>query len=368
MHLHRRLAPLLALPLLVAVTSCRTRPFDVGTWVFSEDAAVPVDSSVPGDAASDLADLGPIPPDYNFPLFDLTIPRSNCGAYTIQTTVITHADLLIVQDRSRSMAQGIDGGNNPGPGMSKWEQVSAAIQQVVSRTNSIDWGLMLYGNGSQCGVNQNPDVPIAPNNGAIIRQVLQGTVLAPSTPTTLAISNAVAYLQGLKDKHPHYLMVATDGQPTCPGGNGNGSDATAAIAAVRAAAGAGIPVFVVGIGTNTGAEQTLDSMGKAGGVPNTRPGEPANYTVTSTQDLITLLDATALRITPCIYALPAEPPDPGKVTFQGRGGEIVRDTKHVDGWDFSDDGMSVVFYGPACDVLKAGAITSVDTVYGCPGD
>lgn len=362
----RRLALGCAAPLVLLVASggCRTRPFDIAFLNGDEDFSVPADAA-PSD---DLSDLGPVPPDYNFPLFDLTIPRENCGAYTIQTTLITHADLLIVQDRSRSMAQGADGTNNPPPGQRKWDLVVEAIEKVVGTTSTVDWGLLLFGNGVQCGVNPDPDVAVAPGSAARIKAVLDGTALAPSTPTALAISNAVAYFSKLNDKHPHYLLVATDGLPTCNNGGGGNNDSTATIAAVRAAAGVGISTFVVGIGTSTGADETLDAMGQAGGVPNTRPGEPANYTVSNTTELKDLLEATALRITPCIYALPAAPPNPRSITIQGRGGVVQRDLTHNNGWDLGDDGMSVQFFGEACDVLKAGAITSVDAIYGCPGD
>ena len=56
---------------------------------------------------------------------DLAIPRDNCGVYTITTTNIVRADLLLVQDKSGSMAQGINGQRNPcTPASSQWTNAS----------------------------------------------------------------------------------------------------------------------------------------------------------------------------------------------------------------------------------------------------
>src|SRR5262245_3354438 len=49
-------------------------------------------------------DLGPPPVDAfdaALPL-DLTVPRDNCGDYLIETTRVIRADMLVVQDKSRS--------------------------------------------------------------------------------------------------------------------------------------------------------------------------------------------------------------------------------------------------------------------------
>ena len=144
-------------------------------------------------------------------------------------------------------------------------------------------------------------------------------------------------------------------------------DSPATIAAVQAAAAAGVHTFVVGIGSNTGADKTLVAMAKAGREPNTTPGQPAYYTVTSTQDLVDILEKAAQHITPCSYPLPAQPPAPDQVTIEGPAGVIPHDALHVDGWDYSQNGTSVDFYGDACTMLREGAVHSVEAIYGCPG-
>jgi hypothetical protein len=227
---------------------------------------------------------------------------------------------------------------------------------------------MMFGIGGGCGAPTRPDVAVGPGNAALIKQVLENTWPDASTPTTQTLRNAVAWYARQNDAHPHYLMIATDGEPTCRAGNGMGNDSTAAIQAVAEAYAAGVPTFVVGIGTVPGAEATLAAMAAAGGEPNTTPGQPPYYLVSSSQDLVNILEKAALRITPCEYPLAADPPDPDRVIIQYSGGVIARDLAHQAGWDYSSDGKSVVFYGDACTTLRGGSVTSVQTIYGCPGD
>lgn len=340
----------LSLAALLALPACRTRLYGL-----DEDGGA--DAAPDAEESADLLGV---------PVRDLSIAPLNCGVTTIQTTQIVRADLLVIQDRSRSMAQGVTGSNNPPAGQSKWDLVSAAIKKVVAGTTTVDWGLMLFGNGVLCNVPATPDVPVGPGNAARITQLLNAAQLAPGTPTTAALKNSLAAMLALKDDHPRYMLLATDGQPDCGGGNTGTDDSAAAIAAVANAKAAGIATFVVGIGANTGAEQTLTAMAAAGGVPNDTPGQPLYYPVTSSQDLVNILEKAALKITPCKYPLPVLPPNPDEVLIEGPFGTIPRDVNHQEGWDYDDDGKSVSFYGLSCLTLKERAVISVQATYACP--
>jgi hypothetical protein len=46
--------------------------------------------------------------------------------------------------------------------------------------------------------------------------------------------------------------------------------------------------------------------------------------------------------------------------------EIARDPSHQDGRDYDPATQTVTFYGTACDDLKAGKVTDLDIVFGCP--
>src|SRR5262249_48223641 len=151
-----------------------------------------------------------------------------------------------------------------------------------------------------CGVPSAPDVAVAANNGAAIKAALDAASPAGPTPTTAAIQAALSYFQSAVDSdgHPKYLLLATDGEPNCGGGGGGGfgggaDDSAGAEAAVAAAAAAGIHTFVVGIGGNTGADQALTQMAMNGKEPNQTAGQKPYYSVSTTQDLVNVLNKIA---------------------------------------------------------------------------
>ena len=79
-------------------------------------------------------------------------------------------DILIIQDRSGSMDWSADATcmRNCGAN-SRWSQVTAALNQVVSTTDTmVNWGLKFFGSSNSCTVTPAPEVPIGPMNGAAI--------------------------------------------------------------------------------------------------------------------------------------------------------------------------------------------------------
>ncbi|MFI5288530.1 MAG: VWA domain-containing protein [Polyangia bacterium] len=294
---------------------------------------------------------------------------NNCG---VQNFMLVHGntpDLLIVQDRSGSMSD--DANDNPLSGAkdptSKWIQMVNAIEQVVQTVNTIDWGLEMFSSDGQCGAPMQPDVPVGANSGAAIKTALDASTPNGLTPTAAAINAAVAYFGGMidNDGHPKYLLLATDGEPNC-GAGGFGADDAGAEMAVSAAATAGIHTFVVGIGGNTGADQTLTTMAMDGLEPNTTAGQKPYYSVSSTQDLVNVLNTVAGQIVSCSYALQMAPQNPDLVSIQSNGMTVPHDTTHMDGWDYGPNDLSIIFYGQACKDLQQGITTSVSAVYACP--
>jgi hypothetical protein len=253
----------------------------------------------------------------------------------------------------------------PPAGTSRWDQMTAALNQVVTSVTTVDWGLLFFPGDSlsdTCSVSSTPAVPVAQNNGSAVQSALSATGPLGGTPTTEAINAAVMYLQGLNDMHTHYILLATDGEPMC----GFGDETTAAKQAVTAAANAGIKTIVVGIGS-TGADATLSQLAMNGGMPNTTAGQKPYYQVTTTADLVSVLNNVAGQIVACSYALQQVPMNPDLVEIQDNNGmTIPRDQTHMNGWDYGPGDMSINFYGAACDNLQKGVTTSISAVYGCP--
>ncbi|HEY2902747.1 MAG TPA: vWA domain-containing protein [Polyangia bacterium] len=297
----------------------------------------------------------------------------SCGVKTFGLTKVP-PDLLIVQDRSGSMAMLPDGTScrradmatcQP---MTKWPQITAAINQVVMQTeDTIRWGLKFFADDELCGVNDGAVVPIADKNAAAIAAAIAGAMPLSSTPTRAALVSAGAYLATLTDPNPKYILLATDGLPNCGMGQlgfgGQADDSVATIQAVTDVAAKGIPVFVVGIGSIADAQTTLTAMAVAGGVP--QAADPKYYPVASTADLVTVLGTIGGMIGSCSFSLGSVPPDPTNVTVTANGTKIPKDTTHTNGWDYGTGQTSIQLFGQTCDDAKAGKLKDVQAIFGC---
>jgi hypothetical protein len=319
-------------------------------------------------------------------------PDPNCGVQDFMLQKGLPPDLLIVLDKSGSMS------DDPGNGMgSKWDQITAAINQTVSALQGqIKWGLEIFPHDNDCGVSTSVDVPIASNNATAISTAITNSG-GPngSTPTTAAIKAGTTYLQSVTDSNPKYLMVATDGEPNCSSGGGTpgmcscpaplmemngqccllgacipcpssvagGPDDAAAEQAVTDAATAGYHTFVVGIAADSTADGILNIMAKNG--LEARAATPSYYPVTSTSDLVTAINTIAGQIISCNFALQMAPPMPTYVSVQINGMDVPRDTTHMNGWDYGPGNLSIQFYGSVCTQLQGGNVMDVKAIFGC---
>ncbi len=292
---------------------------------------------------------------------------ANCGVQMFNLTKSGTPDLLLVQDRSGSMSMDPDGADPSVSGNpAKWDSITAAINQVVSSVTTVDWGLLFFEPagilGGLCMVPSTPDVPCGPNTATSIAMAITNTQPGGGTPTAEAINAGAQYLSGNTDGHAHYMLLATDGLPDCSGNN----DVQNAEDAVANAAKMGIKTVVVGIGNDATADTTLKTMAKNGGMPN-QAGPKDYYQVSSTMDLVKVLDQIAGTIVSCEYALQTVPANPNLVSIQDNNGKTIpHDTTHMNGWDYGPGNMSIQFYGAACDALQKGITTGLNAVSGCP--
>ncbi|HEX3695904.1 MAG TPA: hypothetical protein VH374_10985 [Polyangia bacterium] len=77
----------------------------------------------------------------------------------------------------------------------------------------------------------------------------------------------------------------------------------------------GIPVFVVGIGSGADAQTTLTAMAVAGGQP--QAADPKYYPVSSTAELVSVLETIGGMIGKCSFGLGSQPPDPTNIAVYG---------------------------------------------------
>jgi len=302
-----------------------------------------------------------------------------CGSFDRPSNKLP-PDILIVLDRSGSMQQDpMTGMNCTTPGCSKWDQTTAALNQVLGQTDmTVNWGLKLFGTSSACTVSNNTENPVMPNNAMAIQTRIGMTTTGSSTPTRAGIQVATTYLAGLTDPNPKFILVATDGSPNCPAncsGNTcmttpNPAEEQAVVDAITAAAGMGIRTFVVGIATasDPDADMTLTNMANAGGVP--RMGTPSYYPVASQADLVTALGQIVTVAASCIFPVPTPPTTDGttsKGDIQVKGDNTtIPPLDPNNGWTYTDAAMSSIeLHGSACDMVKAGTIMTVTIVFNC---
>jgi len=311
---------------------------------------------------------------------------ANCG---LQNYALDRrpAVVVLLQDRSTSMR------NTLSSGATRWATLVDAVKPALQQTQAgISWGFKLFPDGKVCGVT--PGVAIAPalNNAGPITaaldaiQVTQNSAdnlgLWDGTPVAPALRQTALYLASLPGDKQKVILLATDGQPTCAGGDsllGGGDpdtdDFPSGPAAVAEVAAMGIKVPVVGIAFSKTwdpaklkqNEITLNDMAKAGGMP--RPMDPAYYAANTAADLTAAFAQITGIVISCTFDLKGmKPPSPDDVAVKIDGVKVPRDKTHAEGWDYDADLANVVVYGQSCEQLKgAGATSNVQIIFGCPG-
>jgi hypothetical protein len=306
----------------------------------------------------------------------------NCGLQQFKPTAKA-ADILMVLDRSGSMIDIPDGAPS-GSTTTKWQIVVPSLEAVVNATqSSILWGMKSFpetytDSMSDCagGVTSAIDIKVAAMNGTPMNSAI--TALTPAgkgTPTADAITQGAAYLATLTDSNPKYLLLATDGEPTCLGTSKDSTNAgPAAVTAIANALKAGFPTFVVGIATTkTTANTELTAMSKAGGepIPVTNPLAYNYYLANNGDTLVSAMEAITGQISTCLFPLSSPPPvlnDSTKVgVYLGAGmSKIPYDASKSSGWAYTDAKDSAIeVYGSYCDMIQAAGAGEVQIIFGC---
>jgi hypothetical protein len=281
-------------------------------------------------------------------------------------------DMLLVLDRSASMEDDPSGGSTT---PSKWQILVPALQAAITATDAqISWGLKVLPEGEKAGECTTASfpahilVPIAPKNAMVVNQAISGlTDHGDGTPTGDAINNAVTYLNTIQDKNAKYLLLATDGDPSCPSSNA----AQFAVDAVTAAAMAGYKTFVIGVAAKASSIKNLNSLAVAGLEPATNMADPTTkfYLASDQASLVAALGTITGAAATCIFPLSSAPPAPDHVRVEVGGMTIMKDPTNMNGWDYTgSDMMTIELYGAACDMVKSGGASTVNVTFGCKND
>ncbi len=281
------------------------------------------------------------------------------------------AELLLVLDRSASMKDAPDGASDSTP---KWDLVVPAVNQVIQATDAtISWGLKVFpeGDGDECvasGVTSRIDVELTAMNAAkVTGAIMMTTPEGNGTPTGDAIAQGLQYLQTLADENPKYMVLATDGEPSCP--KSSDSARSHAVQSIAAAAAAGVHTFVLGVATTKkSATSILNDMAIAGLEPRTDDPNPLMsrfYLANSRDQLVNALQLITGQISGCTFTWEDAPPVPENIAVKVGGAKAPRDAK--DGWEYiGSDHTGVEVRGSWCEKIKTTASNRVEIVFGCP--
>jgi len=261
---------------------------------------------------------------------------------------------------------------------SKWAQATAAINTVVSQTQStVGWGLKLVpeDRAGLCTVAAGPTLPVAADDASSMAAALAfrtsangGLSNGGNNATRTAVDAAASHLSTLTDDHRRVIVLVTDGVSNCPPDDG-ADDGTLAVQAIMQAARMGFPTFVVGFAPAPEAYTGLDRMAVAGGMNGTTPLTFSH--VASTSELATALRTTVADSARCVFTIPPPPNNDGTLTRSSisvaiDGEQVPYDSTHENGWDHTDYSYEhLQLYGPVCDRLMAAAPPAVTVAFQC---
>lgn len=317
---------------------------------------------------------------------------TDCGSGNVPIQPLP-PDILIVQDRSGSMDDDKNDAKCNGGGcgaMSKWALVTAAINQVVSSTDTtVNWGLKFFADAdAQCGVNAGVAVPVATGSGPAVATAITGSttniggvVNGSYTPTRAAVNAASAYLSTLTDTNPKYILLATDGLPNCPQGCGGGgmsctttpnaAETANVETAIMNAQTANFKTFVVGIATTSDpdANTALNGFAMAGGEPQAGAATQY-YSVDDTASLVTALQKIVGIVASCTISLANAPAGLTNVAISAKdanGNTVVVPKDPTNGWSFDTGMKNIIINGTYCTSLQAGDYSNFVFNYACVG-
>jgi hypothetical protein len=343
--------------------------------------------------------------------------QRGCGESTLEASH-RPANLLLVIDRSKSMDSPPDASQADGGTLdSKWSLMrSQLVDSLDSVKDRLAFGVQLFPYSEMvsdplqllCHMPPAPvvQVPVASGTSSIgaVRALLDGTAPAGSTPTAVALGQALEHFTtgpGVSLAGDKYLLLATDGGPNCnadlvcpledcitnreglgasctslPEGNccvGSPAqclDEQRTVLAIEQLADAGIHTFVVGIPGSELYSETLNRFADAGREALTPTGDPRYFKVEAAGNMQNLSDIlsriTTQLVTTCRLQLKSVPPDALMLNVYIDGTVIPQ--QGDDGWKLDDSTTppTVELKGATCERMQTTGAEHVSIQYGCP--
>jgi hypothetical protein len=299
----------------------------------------------------------------------------------------TTPDILIVLDRSGSMQR--DG---------RWVPSVQAVRGITADLQSkVNFGLALFPDQpvlpdiNACLMQADPTmclnqalqglgmagvctpgkivVPVGPNTAALIGTTLDTTISQGGTPTGETLQNLVGTFGMIpmdpdKIPAPRFVLLVTDGQPTCPNGGGENTtqpDIDLANDGIDKLLALGVRTYVIGYDTSGPGNEmfasVLDGFAMRGGT-----GDTMHRPVENEQSLRDELQRIAGDVVSCSFVLDKAPPRADYVLVKIDGVQVNLDDPN--GWHLIGD-RTVELTGSTCEMLKSPGNHQVDAEVRC---
>jgi hypothetical protein len=283
--------------------------------------------------------------------------------------------VMFVIDRSGSMLDDLDGRQDAGPGMSRWDVLDRSLSAVLPPLDQqIAMGMVMYPQAnSSCGVPPAVDLSPARGNANAMISRMRASAVIGGTPTSGALGVAATHLLGLTTaSSARAIVLATDGAPNCnlaldedtcvctsPQSPGSNCDTpTLCLDDVRTISTLndvfqrdGLPTYVIGLGSSLNQfANTLDAMAVAGGVPRMGAGL-RYYSATSQAELTDAFSRITAQLTRCTFLVSGVGINE-QLVVQVDGVAIP---EGVNGWEWTDAmRRELVLHGLSCDRVAMG--------------
>ena len=291
----------------------------------------------------------------------------NIGAFDIATQIECAGAGIDCNNAADKMTTFCGGTVAAGP-VDRWTPSVAALTKLTADFDTtVSFGLMTFPAASnECGPG-DLKVPIDLGTGADIAMVLKNTTPGGGTPTGETLQAALKLFEdnpvGADTVAPvRYVLLVTDGQPTCPNGNGGGRGNTLAADkmfttdALDALTAAGIKTFVVGY------DAALDPIfGDALTEFAQHGGTDHYYPVQDENSLTQAFKSISETVITCAFTFKEEVKDPRLVHVTLDKQTLTPDTP--DGWTI--EGNVITVQGASCQQLQGGKGHAVDIVMEC---
>jgi hypothetical protein len=237
----------------------------------------------------------------------------------------------------------------------RWTPSVSAIKSLTAKFDqSVEFGLMTFPPSSdRCGPG-DLQVPLGLGVSAKIASVLDRTSPGGGTPTGQTLQAALELFQASVAADSvapaQYVLLVTDGQPTCPNSNGSSNDPSRlqkdkqlTLDELDKLAKAGIKTFVVGYDAalDKTLAQSLTEFAQHGGTDD-------YYPVQNEDSLVDAFNKISQVVATCAFTFKSEIQDPSRlhVTLDG----VTLKPNDPNGWVL--DGQTVTVQGDSCKALQ----------------